>query len=88
MAFFFNGNICHFPINYAKNKFYWGQIISVKFKDLHTEGVLLGMSSQKITQNLRLEKWVEQCIFDIYKNINHSFYMICIITTDFMLRCN
>ena len=41
MAFFFNSNICHFPINYAKNKFYWGQIISVKFKDLHTEGVLL-----------------------------------------------
>ena len=38
MAFFFNSNICHFPINYAKNKFYWGQIISVKFKDLHTEG--------------------------------------------------
>ena len=41
MAFFFNGNICHFPINYAKNKSYWGQIILVKFKDLHTEGVLL-----------------------------------------------
>ena len=35
------------------------------------------MSSQKITQNLRLEKWVEQCIFDINKNINHSFYVIC-----------